>query len=91
MLVDAVTVTLAPVLGTTTSGAFVESATGIEAGGRAGLTVLVTGTCFLLTLAAIPAQAYGRALILVGLFMLSPYSEGTKKSPRPTIAASEEM
>ena len=97
MLVDAVTTTLAPVLGTTTSGAFVESATGIEAGGRTGLTVLVTGTCLLLTLlfapfvAAIPAQPYGPALILVGLFMLSPYSEGTKESPRPTIAASEEL
>lgn len=78
MLVDAITTTLAPALGTTTAGAFVESATGIEAGGRTGFTVLVTGTCFLLTLffapfvAAIPAQAYGPALILVGLFMLSP-------------------
>jgi len=78
MLVDALTTTLAPALGTTTAGAFVESATGIEAGGRTGFTVLVTGTCFLLTLffspfvAAIPAQAYGPALILVGLFMLAP-------------------
>jgi len=78
MLVDAVATSLSPALGTTTAGAFVESATGIEAGGRTGLTVLVTGTCFLLTLffspfvAAIPAQAYGPALILVGLFMLSP-------------------
>ncbi len=78
MLVDAITTTLAPALGTTTAGAFVESATGIEAGGRTGFTVLVTGTCFLLTLffapfiTAIPAQAYGPALILVGLFMLSP-------------------
>ena len=55
-----------------------ESATGIEAGGRTGFTVLITGTCFLLTLffspfvAAIPAQAYGPALIIVGLFMLAP-------------------
>ena len=78
MLVDAITTTLAPALGTTTAGAFVESATGIEAGGRTGLTVLVAGTCFFLTLffspfvAAIPAQAYGPALILVGLFMLAP-------------------
>ena len=78
MLVDAITTCIAPVLGTTTSGAYVESATGIEAGGRTGLTVLVTGTCFLLTLffapfvATIPAQAYGPALILVGLFMLAP-------------------
>lgn len=78
MLVDALTTTLAPALGTTTAGAFVESATGIEAGGRTGFTVFVTGTLFLMTLflepfvAAIPAQAYGPALIIVGLFMLSP-------------------
>ena len=55
-----------------------ESATGIEAGGRTGFTVFVTGSCFLLTLffaplvTAIPAQAYGPALIVVGLFMLAP-------------------
>jgi AGZA family xanthine/uracil permease-like MFS transporter len=78
MLVDAITTCLAPVLGTTTSGAYVESATGIEAGGRTGFTVLVTGSCFLLTLffapvvIAIPPQAYGPALIIVGLFMLAP-------------------
>lgn len=77
MLVDAITTSLAPALGTTTAGAFIESAAGIEAGGRTGFTVVVAGTCFLLTLffapavAAIPAQAYGPALILVGLFMLS--------------------
>ena len=78
MLVDAIATCVAPALGTTTSGAYVESATGIEAGGRTGFTVLVTGTCFLLTLffapfvASIPAQAYGPALIIVGLFMLAP-------------------
>lgn len=78
MLVDAITTCLAPALGTSTSGAYVESATGIEAGGRTGFTVLITGTCFLLTLffapfvATIPPQAYGPALILVGLFMLAP-------------------
>ena len=78
MLVDAITTSLSPVLGTTTAGTFVESATGIEAGGRTGFTVFLTGSCFLLTLffapfvAAIPAQAFGPALILVGLFMLSP-------------------
>ncbi len=78
MLVDALAICFSSAIGTTTSGAFVESATGIEAGGRTGLTVLVTGACFLLTLffapfvAAIPPQAYGPALIIVGLFMLSP-------------------
>jgi AGZA family xanthine/uracil permease-like MFS transporter len=78
MLVDAIATTIAPVLGTTTAGAYVESATGIEVGGRTGFTVLVTGSCFLLALffspfvAAIPPQAYGPALIIVGLFMLAP-------------------
>lgn len=81
MITDALTTTLAPILGTTTSGAFVESATGIEAGGRTGLTVLVVAICFAATLffspfvTAIPAQAYGPALILVGLFMLEPIAK----------------
>jgi AGZA family xanthine/uracil permease-like MFS transporter len=78
MLVDALTTTISPLLGTSTSGAFVESATGIEAGGRTGLTALVVALCFAAALffspfvAAIPAQAYGPALIVVGLFMLAP-------------------
>ena len=78
MLVDALATTFSPLVGTTTSGAFVESATGIEAGGRTGLTSLVVAAGFLIALffapfvAAIPPQAYGPALILVGLFMLAP-------------------
>jgi AGZA family xanthine/uracil permease-like MFS transporter len=78
MMVDAISTTLAPVLGTSISGVYVESAAGIESGGRTGFTVLVTGTCFLLALffapfaTAIPAHAYGPALIMVGLFMLTP-------------------
>ncbi len=78
MLVDAVTTTLAPLLGTTTSGAFIESATGVEAGGRTGFASLVTAACFALSLffsplvASIPAQAYGPALIVVGFLMLAP-------------------
>jgi AGZA family xanthine/uracil permease-like MFS transporter len=98
MLVDAFCTCLAPALGTTTAGAFVESATGIEAGGRTGFTVLTTGACFLLTLffapliAAIPPQAYGPALILVGLFMLSPiqnidFSDYTESIPAFTVVA----
>jgi AGZA family xanthine/uracil permease-like MFS transporter len=78
MLVDAITTCIAPLLGTTTSGAYAESATGVEAGGRTGLTVFVTGTCFLLTLfiapvvTAIPAAAYGPALVIVGFLMIAP-------------------
>jgi len=78
MLVDALSTCFAPIIGTTTTGAFIESATGIEAGGRTGFTALVCAACFALTLffapfvAAIPAQAYAPALIVVGLFMLAP-------------------
>jgi adenine/guanine/hypoxanthine permease len=78
MLVDALSTCVSAAVGTTTSGAYIESATGIEAGGRTGLTALVTAACFALTLffapfvGAIPPQAYGPALIIVGLFMLEP-------------------
>ena len=78
MMADALATTLAPLFGTTTAGAFVESATGIEAGGRTGLTAVVVAILFALSaftapfVAAIPPQAYGPALMLVGLFMLAP-------------------
>jgi adenine/guanine/hypoxanthine permease len=78
MLADALATCFSPAIGTTVSGAFVESATGIEAGGRTGLTALVVAACFAMSLffaplfTAIPAQAYGPALVLVGLFMLEP-------------------
>ncbi len=98
MLVDAFSTCLAPALGTTTAGAYVESATGIEAGGRTGFTVLTTGMCFLFTLffapliAAIPAQAYGPALMVVGLFMLSPiqhidFADYSESIPAFTVVA----
>ncbi|MGA1999685.1 MAG: NCS2 family permease [Terriglobales bacterium] len=78
MLTDALATMFAPLVGTTTAGAYIESATGIEAGGRTGFAALVTAACFALTLffspfvAAIPPQAYGPALIVVGLLMLAP-------------------
>jgi AGZA family xanthine/uracil permease-like MFS transporter len=81
MLADALSTTVAALVGTTTSGAYIESATGIEAGGRTGFTSLVTAACFALALffsplvAAIPAQAYGPVLIIIGLFMLAPITK----------------
>ncbi|MGH9603724.1 MAG: NCS2 family permease [Terriglobales bacterium] len=78
MLVDALSTTFAAAVGTTTAGAYIESAAGVEAGGRTGLTAVVTALLFLLALffspfvAAIPPQAYGPALIIVGLLMISP-------------------
>jgi AGZA family xanthine/uracil permease-like MFS transporter len=81
MLADALSTMFAPLVGTTTSGAFIESATGVEAGGRTGLTAVVTALCFAVSLffspfvAAIPAQAYGPALVVVGLLMLEPITK----------------
>lgn len=78
ILADALATTFAAAVGTTTSGAYIESATGIEAGGRTGLTALVTALLFILALffaplvTAIPPQAYGPALIVVGVLMVGP-------------------
>jgi len=77
MLVDAVATTLAAVLGTTTAGAYIESAAGVEAGGRTGLVAVVCAMLFLgalflsPVLTAVPPAAYGPALVLVGLMMTS--------------------
>jgi adenine/guanine/hypoxanthine permease len=78
MLVDAFSTIAASLLGTTTTGAYIESATGIAAGGKSGLTSVVVALLFLAALffapflAAVPAFAYGPSLIIVGAFMISP-------------------
>jgi AGZA family xanthine/uracil permease-like MFS transporter len=78
MIADAVATSFAALTGTTTAGAFIESAAGIEAGGRTGFTAVVTAGLFLLCLffapflTAVPPQAYGPALIVVGYLMLKP-------------------
>jgi len=81
MLVDALATSIAALFGTTTTGVYLESAAGVEAGGRTGLTAVVVAILFLLSLffapffTAIPPQAYGPALIVVGLLMLSSVSK----------------
>ncbi len=78
MLADALATTAAPLLGTTTAGAFIESAAGIEEGGRTGFTSLVVATLFLASLffapllTAVPPHAYGAVLIVIGSFMIAP-------------------
>jgi AGZA family xanthine/uracil permease-like MFS transporter len=78
MLTDALATLVAPLLGTTTTGAYIESAAGIEEGGRTGFTCLVVSALFLLSLffaplfTIIPPHAYGAVLILIGVFMISP-------------------
>lgn len=81
MLADALSNLVAPVLGTTTTGAYIESASGIEEGGRTGFTALVVAILFLLSLfispllTIVPAHAYGPVLIMIGSFMLKPVAK----------------
>ena len=81
MLADALANLVAPFVGTTTSGAFVESAVGIEEGGRTGFTALVVAVLFLLSLffapllTAIPTHASGVALVAIGILMVSPITK----------------
>ena len=81
MLADAVTTVIAPLLGTTSSGIYIESAAGIQAGGRSGFTAILVALLFLVSLffvpfvSSIPAFAYGPALIIVGILMMMPVSK----------------
>lgn len=76
LIADAVGTIAGSVTGTSTVTTFVESASGVEAGGRTGLTALVTGIMFLVCMflapiaAIIPAAATSAALIYVGYLML---------------------
>ncbi|MCE3234086.1 MAG: xanthine/uracil permease family protein [Vampirovibrio sp.] len=81
MLCDSVATMTAAVLGTTAAGAYIESAAGIESGGKSGLTSVVTALLFLVALlffpilTIVPACAYGPALMVVGSMMLSPVKD----------------
>jgi len=77
LIVDAWATLGAGLLGTSSGTAYVESAAGINAGGRTGLTAIVAGLCFLPCLflapvaAAVPAFATAPVLIVVGVLMFS--------------------
>ena len=77
LLADAVGTVVGSATGTSTVTTFVESASGVEAGGRTGLTALTTGIVFLLCMfispvaAVIPAAATSSALIYVGVLMIT--------------------
>src|SRR5882724_8903749 len=78
MMVDAITCMFSGLVGTSTSGAYIESATGIREGARTGLAAVTTATLFAASLFFIPLIeplqnlrfAYGPALIAVGVLML---------------------
>lgn len=75
-MVDSISTTAGAAMGTSTVAVYVESAAGVNEGGRSGLTATVTGICFLLALffaplfLAIPAAATTPVLVLVGLMMM---------------------
>lgn len=78
---DAIATVAGACLGTSTVGTYVESASGIQSGGRTGLTSIVTALLLILSIffaplfLAIPAAAIGPALFLVGISMIDVLRE----------------
>jgi len=76
LVIDAGASMLGAAFGTSTITSYIESAAGIEQGGRTGLTALVTALCFVLALlfvpvvGIVPEYATAPALVMVGLFMM---------------------
>ena len=75
-MADAIGTTLGAVLGTSTVTTYVESASGVNVGGRSGLTSFTAALCFALSLflaplfLSIPSEATAPALVLVGVMMM---------------------
>ena len=78
LITDAFATTLAGLAGSSPGTAYIESATGVEEGGRTGLTAVVAGLLFLPflffepLLSVVPSIATAPALIIVGVFMIKP-------------------
>lgn len=81
LIADAIATCTGALLGTSTVTTFVESSTGIEDGGRTGLTSMTTGILFLLAVilapvaGIVPSAATAPALIIVGVFMMKRRAE----------------
>ena len=81
LFADSVATSVGAVFGTSNTTTYVESAAGIGAGGRTGLTSVVTSIMFLLSIflapivGIIPAQATAPALIIVGVMMLASFAD----------------
>ncbi|MBR3573727.1 MAG: NCS2 family permease [Lachnospiraceae bacterium] len=93
LLADAIATSTGAVLGTSTTTTFVESSSGISAGGRTGLSSVVTGLLFLVALIlsplfiSIPGFATAPALIFVGFLMMSAITGINFKEPTESIPA----
>jgi AGZA family xanthine/uracil permease-like MFS transporter len=81
LVADSIAAILSSLFGTSTVVSYIESASGVEAGGRTGLTGATTAVLFLLALfltpviLAIPAVATAPALVIVGIFMFQSVAE----------------
>jgi len=90
---DAVGTAAGAIMGTSTITTFVESAAGVEEGGRTGLTSMVTALCFLLSIflypivGTIPGFATTCALVVVGVMMLEPLGGLDFSNPEQVIPA----
>ena len=90
---DSIATAAGAVLGTSTCTTFVESAAGVAAGGKSGLTSLVTTICFALCLflapvaGIIPSAATAPALIYVGVLMLKNFSKVDMTDMRSAVPA----
>jgi adenine/guanine/hypoxanthine permease len=93
LLTDAVATIVGSLAGTSTVTSYVESAAGVQAGGRTGLTSIVTGVLFLVTMFAapyaqiVPLAATAPALILVGGLMMAPLAEIDWNDPQLAVPA----
>jgi len=93
LMTDATATVVGSMAGTSTVVSYIESAAGIVAGGRSGVTAIVTGLLFAVALflaplaGAIPTSATAPALILVGAAMLSHVSEIPWNQPVVAIPA----
>jgi AGZA family xanthine/uracil permease-like MFS transporter len=93
LVTDAVATMVGSLAGTSTVTSYVESAAGVQAGGRTGLTAVVTGVLFLLTMFVapyaqiVPLAATAPALIIVGGLMLLPLTEVEWEDPMSAIPA----
>ena len=81
LMSDSIAAIVSSLSGTSTVVSYIESASGVEAGGRTGLTALTTAACFLGALffspliLAIPSAATAPALVIVGIFMMQSVIE----------------
>jgi AGZA family xanthine/uracil permease-like MFS transporter len=93
LLTDSAATMVGALAGTSTTTSYIESAAGVQAGGRTGLTAVVTGLCFLAILfvapyaGVIPGAATAPALILVGAMMMTPLAAVDWEDPGAAIPA----